>query len=76
MHGLAVAINYILAVASGETGSSGVLDSIISVIPKAFSVVGSILTSMVGIDLFAFLLAISLVGVGISLIGRMRRSTS
>lgn len=63
-----------LALVSGDAGAAGMLDSLIGMVPKAFNLVGTVMTSIVGIDLFAFLLAISLIGVGINIFARMRRS--
>ncbi len=65
-----------LALLSGDTGTAGALDTIMGLVPKAFNFVGTIITSVVSIDLFGMLLALSLVGVGLGLFARMRNSVT
>ena len=64
------------AVSSGDTGSTGGLDKLIGMVPKAFSLVGTVMNAILEIDLFALLLTVSIIGTVIGLFVRMRHSVS
>ena len=56
--------------------SGGMLDTIVGMVPKAFDLVGVIMNSIVKVDLFAFLIAVSLLSVGIGIFSRIRHSVT
>lgn len=76
MNIVSTALAFCMALLSGDASTAGMLDTLIGMVPKAFNLVGSIMSAIVGIDLFALLLAFSLIGVGISIFGKMRNSVT
>lgn len=75
MNMLLMALQLVLLTGEGAA-DTGMLDKLIGMVPKAFNLVGTIMSSIVSVDLFAFLIAISLLGAGIGIFVKIKHAAS